>query len=151
MGFRPRVSETRVYSLHHSPLIGADRGNWTLMGLRPSAPRADVSPVPPHPQRLRASTRSCASLSALPRQSVASYGLDAKFGRRPRCRTERCLRVEQVTSLAVSPTKMAAGVGIAPTSRRLTDGRSTFELPGNGQVGGNCTRFPGFTGRCSAD
>jgi hypothetical protein len=28
---------------------GADRGNRTLMGFRPSAPRADVSTIPPHP------------------------------------------------------------------------------------------------------
>lgn len=116
MGFRPRVSETRVYTLHHSPKktgaagatctltrlaarrflrppgllfharpqswsrrpeshrhgqsrptgfeavvstfqprreeIGADRGNRTLMGFRPSAPRADVSTVPPRPQKM---------------------------------------------------------------------------------------------------
>ncbi len=113
MGFRPRVSETRVYTLHHSPKksgaagatctltrlaarrflrppgllfharpqsgrggrsrtgtgndaqrglsppclrsnhaaieIGAGGGNRTLMGFRPSAPRADVSTVPPRP------------------------------------------------------------------------------------------------------
>lgn len=36
--------------------------------------------------------------------------------------------------------KMAAGVGFAPTSRRLTGGRSTVELPGNGRGGG--TRTP---------
>ena len=36
-------------------------------------------------------------------------------------------------------TKLAAGVGIAPTSRRLTGGRSTLELPGNGRGGGTCT------------
>jgi hypothetical protein len=42
------------------------------------------------------------------------------------------LHVGQAWSLAYSPTKMAAGVGFAPTSRRLTGGCSTVELPGNG-------------------
>lgn len=49
-----------------------------------------------------------------------------------------------MTSLAVSPTKLAAEVGFAPTSRRLTGGRSTVELPGNGRGGG--TRTPGGLG-----
>src|SRR6476620_1424474 len=47
------------------------------MGLRPSAPRADVSTVPPRPHENGASTGTCAVLSVLPRQSVAFYGLDA--------------------------------------------------------------------------
>lgn len=42
------------------------------------------------------------------------------------------LHVGQAWSLAYSPTKVAAGVGFAPTSRRLTGGCSTVELPGNG-------------------
>ena len=40
--------------------------------------------------------------------------------------------------------ELAAGVGFAPTSRRLTGGRSTVELPGNGRGGGTCT--PGMAG-----
>lgn len=40
------------------------------------------------------------------------------------------LHVGQAWSLAHSPTKMAAGAGLAPASRRLTGGRSAIELPG---------------------
>ena len=42
------------------------------------------------------------------------------------------LHVGQAWSLAHSPTKLAAEAGFAPASRRLTIGRSTVELPGNG-------------------
>lgn len=53
-------------------------------------------------------------------------------GRRPRCRTEQCLHVGQVTSLAVSPTKMAAEARLALASVALTGRRTTVVLLGNG-------------------
>lgn len=78
MGFRPRVSETRVYTLHHSP-----ENTWC--GRRESHPHG-LSPVGFSDRRVYCSTTSakngastgtCAPLSVLPRQSVAFYGLDA--------------------------------------------------------------------------
>lgn len=43
------------------------------------------------------------------------------------------LHVGQAWSLAHSATKLAAKAGFAPASRRLTNGRSAVELPGNGE------------------
>lgn len=43
------------------------------------------------------------------------------------------LHVGQAWSLAHSATKLAAKAGLAPASRRLTNGRSAVELPGNGE------------------
>ena len=45
------LSPPCLRSNHAAKEIGADRGNRTLMGFRPSAPRADVSTVPPRPHK----------------------------------------------------------------------------------------------------
>ena len=82
---RPTGFEAAVFPNFTTPRlkIGTDRGNRTLMSFRPSAPRADVSTVPPRPhEKSGASTGTCALLSVLPRQSVAFYGLDAKWSKR---------------------------------------------------------------------
>ena len=143
-GFRPRVSETRVYTLHHSPKDWCGRGDLhahapggaaVFKTARSTVPRTAANGrggrsrtgtghqaqrvlSPPclhsnhaaikwcgqresHPQGLSsigssgrrvycfatsanagASTGTCALLAALPRQSVAVYGLDAKWSKR---------------------------------------------------------------------
>ena len=144
-GFRPRVSETRVYTFHHSPKklvrpgrvarprakgaavfktarstvprtaaeIGRGGRNRTRTGnhaqrvLSPPCLRSNHAAIKwcgqreSHPHELAltgfslrrvycfatsaktgASTGTCALLSVLPRQSVAFYGLDAKWSKR---------------------------------------------------------------------
>ena len=54
--------------------------------------------------------------------------------------------------LGDTSTKMALVIGLAPTDFPSTEGWfDYFTSTSNGQVGGIRTRFPGFTGRCSAD
>ena len=47
---------------------------------------------------------------------------------------------------------MARPAGLAPAYLRSTGGRFDYFIFGRiGQVGRNCTDFPGFTGRCPAN
>lgn len=119
MGLRPRVSETRAYTLRHSPKEVAAAGlapaqargrptefeaivstDFTTLRKR-MVPVAGLAPAlstfstlclsfwATPACKIGASTGMCALLAALPRQSVALYGLDArrKNGRSGRTRT----------------------------------------------------------------
>ena len=121
---RPAGFESAVFPNFTTPRmkIGADRGNRTLMGSRPSAPRADVSTVPPRPQKTGASTGTCAPLSALPRQSVAIYGLDAWSKRKDlHLRSPSGHRVYSALHLLLchASKEMGARAGIAPATVSL--------------------------------
>ena len=88
------------------------------------------------PNRARAKWSSAsAKRSGAANQQV---GGKAPSVARVKC-SEQCLHVGQVTSLAVSPTKLAAGVGFAPTSRRLGEFRGAEFLVGLKY----CERSPG--------
>gem|GEM_PF-5666620 len=110
--FRSRVSETRVYPFHHSSENGADRGSRTLTSFRSPAPRAACL-LFHHVRKTGASTGTCALLSALPRQSVAFYGLDAKMAKRKEShlRSPRGRRVYSALQLLLCHASMHGGSG----------------------------------------